>query len=318
MNEDGSAREGAVAVEQTSVSRAGAGKLDAPGDDTTTPVQASASAEQLPVDSLKEAAPFLRRPFTAEAIKFKVQAGVRPGKDKPPTAGIVVAYIDARLVVERLNLVCPHLWEEPEYERIDERHLLCRLTIDGLTRADVGETSRGQDSGVGADPIKALYSDAFKRAAVKFGVGVSVYALPQVFLPVGEKGLDLKGGKLKLPDATLERLRGGYRTWLETKGLKFGEPLDHGDTLEPIAGEAFEDTDLDEPDEAGPVEGEEADVLRVRIKERFDQLRELDPQAMLPQEYGRRHAQADKSLEGLEALDKLLGEMLAERAGVAA
>jgi hypothetical protein len=75
----------------------------------------------LPVDSLREAAPYLRRPFTPEAIKFKVQT-VFGGA----SGCLVVAYIDARLVIERLNLVVPDMWEA-HYEPIDGTKLAwCR------------------------------------------------------------------------------------------------------------------------------------------------------------------------------------------------
>ena len=50
----------------------------------------------------------LRRPFTPEAIKWKVQA--TGPKGKPSTWGMVVPYIDARLVIERLDEVAPGEW----------------------------------------------------------------------------------------------------------------------------------------------------------------------------------------------------------------
>jgi hypothetical protein len=66
-------------------------------------------SDEFPCDSFKAAARHLRRPFTPAAVRFKVQA-TWP-KDKP-TGGLIVAYIDARLVTERLNLVVPHLWAD--------------------------------------------------------------------------------------------------------------------------------------------------------------------------------------------------------------
>lgn len=171
-----------------------------------------------PVDSFREAAPLLRRPFTAAAVKFKVQA---TWPKENPTGGLVVAYIDARLAVERLNLVCPHLWID-EYQPI-QGGLLCRLTIDGLTRHDIGE-------GVG----KALYSDALKRAAVKFGVGVSLYAIPQSFIGVADGSAKAKRGAkgptLEMTDAGERIIRDRYQAWLTDIGVQaFGDPLDHGD-----------------------------------------------------------------------------------------
>jgi hypothetical protein len=171
--------------------------------------------DRFPLDSFKEAAPFMRRPFAARAVKFKVQSTT-------PSSGLIVCYIDARLAVERMNLLVPHLWHD-EYEALGGKHLICRLTIDGITRQDIGE-------GAG----KGLYSDAIKRAAVKFGVGVSLYAAPAMWL---DKGQGLKDGRGKDGKATLTLTDGGerkvremYAAWLLQTGIPaFGDPLDHGD-----------------------------------------------------------------------------------------
>jgi hypothetical protein len=182
---------------------------------TTSPV-----AESFPVNSFRHAAPHLRRPFSAEAVKFKVQA-TYPKAD--PKGAIIVAYIDARLAVERLNLIVPHLWHD-DYQAISDRMLLCKLTVDGITRSDVGE---GGSS-------KAGFSDALKRAAVKFGVGVSLYAIPQTHLSVdrGEvqrvRGRD--GESLAMLAKGEQLVRDRYRQWLAADGIEaFGQPLSHGD-----------------------------------------------------------------------------------------
>jgi hypothetical protein len=172
--------------------------------------EASLKDVALPVDSFKSAAPHLRRPFTPEAVRWKVQTGT-----------LVVPHVDSRLVTERLNLVCPDLWHD-EYETFGQG-LLCRLTVDGITRLDVGEKYTG----------KGLFSDAFKRAAVKFGVAVSLYALPKVFLSFEEGHLKEVGKQKKSTVITEEgrkRLDSGYRAWLKGTGEKqFGPALDHGD-----------------------------------------------------------------------------------------
>lgn len=172
------------------------------------------SDAELPVDSLRDAVPFLRRPFTPSAVKFKVQA-----TNKANTAALVVAYIDARLCAERLNAVVPHLWHD-EYRQVDGG-LLCRLTVDGVTRIDMGD-------GIG----KAGFSDALKRAAVKFGVGVSLYAIPQQWANVDRGAArPIKGNtSLELTDQGNAAMRQQYERWLADAGVKgFGEPLDHGD-----------------------------------------------------------------------------------------
>lgn len=191
---------------------------------------AAASDVAFPVDSFRDAAPHLRRPFTTAAVKFKVQS-TWP-KDNP-TGGLVVAYIDARLVVERLNHVCPHLWFDA-YEPT-QGGLMCHLTVDGLTRRDVGE-------GTG----KALHSDALKRAAVKFGVGVSLYAIPQSFIGTqdgsAKEKRSNKGPTLVLTDSGERAIRQRYAQWLAQTGIQaFGAPLDHGD-VEGAQGDAEADT----------------------------------------------------------------------------
>jgi hypothetical protein len=181
------------------------------GTDALTP--------DFPVDSFLLGARHLRRPFTAAAVKFKVQA-VWPKDD--PTGGLIVAYIDARLAVERLNLVMPHLWHDA-YRPVGSGQMWCDLTVDGITRSDVGE-------GVS----KGLVSDALKRAAVKFGIGVSLYAIPKMILNASDGTLKQKqtrdGKTLELTPKGEALLRTMYTAWLDQHGRQaFGEPLDHGD-----------------------------------------------------------------------------------------
>ncbi len=188
-----------------------------------------------PVESFREAAPHLRRPFTPAAVKFKVQATWPKGS---PTGGLIVAYIDARLVVERLNLICPHLWRD-EYQPVGNGQMWCALTLDGITRHDVGE---GQGKG--------LVSDALKRAAVRFGVGVSLYAIPKMILKVEKGELKPARDSLEMTPSGETTVRGIYKVWLNQHGTKaFGEPLDHGD-VENAQG----DPEADEPAAASPAD----------------------------------------------------------------
>lgn len=243
---------------------------------------------QFPVDSLRDAAPLLRRPFTAEAIRFKIQTAWSDG-------AMVVAHIDARLVTERLNLVVPHLWSD-DYESIGNQLLLCRLTVDGVTRRDVGQ-------GTG----KALWSDAFKRAGVKFGVGVSVYALPQIVLQFGGADNQLRKdnkSKPKIDDRTDRKLRDGYRKWLLETGVpKFGEALDHGDIAESQGDIEVAEVETEDVGSALPLlTDERADRLRADLRAAYDVIRETDPQAIPPGEFNRQVEQAGHSHEELEEL----------------
>jgi hypothetical protein len=85
-------------------------------------------------------------------------------------------YVTARTVMNRLDSVLgPENWWDRYVP--GEHSVLCELTIrlsDGssLTKADAGGYAGMADQG---DDDKSGYSDAFKRAAVKFGVGRYLY-----------------------------------------------------------------------------------------------------------------------------------------------
>lgn len=257
-------------------------------------------AEQnFPLNSFRDAARELRRPFTSAAIKFKVQS------DMGGKGALVVAYIDARLVVERLNLIVPHLWRD-EYKPLDGQHLLCKLTVDDIPRYDVGQ-------GTG----KAAYSDALKRAAVKFGVGVSLYAIPQVTLWLSENGkwIEKRGktGKesVVLTPAGDSALRRGYEKWLIETGVpKFGRPLDHGDIEQSVG-----DLDVEPPDESDDepiyelLETEEAEALREEARAAYKRYRDAGGKGMLPGAFNVGLRTNGHSIEALQGFVKQVQEL---------
>lgn len=106
----------------------------------------------------------LNAPFKAAQIKTRTQAGRQ------------MQYITARTVMIRLDeVVGPESWWD-EYQPL-EHSVICRLTIrlpDGslLQKSDAGGYAGMTDQG---DDDKSGFSDAFKRAAVKFGVGRHLY-----------------------------------------------------------------------------------------------------------------------------------------------
>ena len=106
----------------------------------------------------------LAAPFERDEVKVRSQTGRQ------------LHYITARTVMNRLdNVLGPENWWD-EYVP-GENCVLCELTIrlpDGstLTKADAGGYAGMADSG---DDDKSGFSDAFKRAAVKFGVARYLY-----------------------------------------------------------------------------------------------------------------------------------------------
>lgn len=168
----------------------------------------------------------LRRPFTTAAVKVKPLT--KAGRDGKSSAAF---YIDARLAVERLNAVVgPDHWSD-EYRLLADGSVVpalhypieCRLTVCGVTRCDVGQLA---DSRVDDKAWKSAYSDALKRAAVKFGIGAYLYAIPRL-----RATANVVDGKVQgFTHEGEQTLRGAYERWLGNPELnRFGDPLDHGD-----------------------------------------------------------------------------------------
>lgn len=103
----------------------------------------------------------LSAPFASSQLSWRVGQ-----KNKDKTKAMMLVYIDARDVMDRLDEVCGINWQD-DYKEVQGR-LVCNLTIGNLTRSDgAGDTDfEGEKGGL---------SDAFKRAAVKFGVGRYLY-----------------------------------------------------------------------------------------------------------------------------------------------
>jgi hypothetical protein len=113
----------------------------------------------------------LSAPFEPREIKFKPQM-VKNNR------ALAMAYIDARLIQDRLDQVLGvENWQD-KYDILPDGSVMCRLRLKlggkWITKSDVGSPSEQPDSG---DRLKAAFSDALKRAAVKFGIGRYLYRL---------------------------------------------------------------------------------------------------------------------------------------------
>jgi len=117
----------------------------------------------------------LAAPFEADEVKFKPQV-VKGNR------ALALAYVDARAIQDRLDDVLGVEGWQDEYTRIEDGSVMCRLQLrlgdEWITKMDVGSPSEQPDVG---DRTKAAFSDALKRAAVKFGIGRYLYRLPQIW-----------------------------------------------------------------------------------------------------------------------------------------
>lgn len=118
----------------------------------------------------------LKRPFPERLISWRVGA---TSKDKQK--GIALAYIDARDVMQRLDDVLGLDWQ-CKYSHADSK-TICELSIkvegEWITRSGgAGDTQ--------VEAEKGAISDAFKRAAVLFGVGQYLYHLPNEWVEIDQ------------------------------------------------------------------------------------------------------------------------------------
>lgn len=120
-----------------------------------------------------------------------------------------VAYVDANTVRERLDAVVPGEWDltldllppVPGQDDDTAGTFTCsfkaRLQILGVIREDVGT---GRD-------YKAAATDAFKRAAVRFGIGHELYAMEPNWVLVDGEGRHAR--PLEDPQQAYDRRHGG-------------------------------------------------------------------------------------------------------------
>ncbi|WCB94483.1 Erf-like ssDNA annealing protein [Baekduia alba] len=273
-------------------------------------------AQSLPIDDLEQALPHLRRPFSAEAVRWKVQSTWPKGPEKK--GAVIVAYIDARLVIERLNAVAAAFWTAKYSPTSKPDLMMCELTVFGTSRIDVGQSSKGLS--------KDLISDALKRAAVQFGVGVSVYALPQTAWTLEAAGGALKkvgGGEkasLALTPSGHASLKAGYVEWLEHTGKPhFGPPLDHGDVdwISDMPAEAPAETESEDDTETATAAPDALDDamatdLRAQIEAAYQELRGVDRKVMLAGAFQAELKAAQGSHEGLRELLVRLQDLIAD------
>lgn len=128
----------------------------------------------------------LREPFEP---KWRVQSITRDKK------AVVVAYIDARAVHERLDIVLgAENWQNTYEAETGTASIGIRIDGEWIWKSDVGTESN-------VEKIKGKASDAFKRAAVLWGLGRHLYQEGSITLdsdgkyPKTEKGQTLYTGE---------------------------------------------------------------------------------------------------------------------------
>jgi hypothetical protein len=120
----------------------------------------------------------LKRPFDPKLISWRVGA---TNGDK--TKGIALAYIDARDVMNRLDQVLGMDWQ-CKYSHAEGK-TICDMGLK-INNEWIWRAGGAGDTDVEAE--KGAISDAFKRAAVLFGIGRYLYALPNTWVAIKSQG----------------------------------------------------------------------------------------------------------------------------------
>lgn len=142
----------------------------------------------------------LKRPFPAEKVHWRIGAtnvdkdGNLKWGDSP--VGQAMCYIDARDVMKRLDELFPMQWQDI-YSHAGEVYI-CQIGIK------VGEEWLWRANGAGNtgfEPEKGGMSDAFKRAAVQWGIGQYLYRIPAEWRTIHKPGRDWKlASRPELPE----------------------------------------------------------------------------------------------------------------------
>ncbi|RKJ74881.1 hypothetical protein D7X33_19000 [Butyricicoccus sp. 1XD8-22] len=135
----------------------------------------------------------LAAPFKDNEIEWRAQTFSSKGNG---VQVLVLPYIESRAAMNRLDDIVGANWKD-EYTVIEingQKAFQCAISIkiddEWITRTDGAEATDFES-------VKGGYSSAFKRAAVKWKIGRSLYDLPKIWLPLQQTGQVYVSGKDK-------------------------------------------------------------------------------------------------------------------------
>jgi hypothetical protein len=140
----------------------------------------------------------LAEPFPASDVKWRVQ---HTNSDK--TSGMAVPYIASRAIQRRLDTVVGPLNWRNYFAEWHGTAQLCGISIYCGERKE-WVTKYDGAANTDIEPVKGGLSNAFKRAAVQWGIGRFLYSMDSVWVDVEQKGKSVvikRDQQKKLDDA---------------------------------------------------------------------------------------------------------------------
>ena len=122
----------------------------------------------------------LECPFPPGAVSWRIGRKSKDGK-----SAMLLAYIDARDVMERLDRACGFENWQCRYTLAADGLIICEIGIR-IGNEWVWRANGAGDTHVEAE--KGKCSDAFKRAAVLWGIGRYLYGLPSPRVAIDQYG----------------------------------------------------------------------------------------------------------------------------------
>lgn len=124
------------------------------------------------------------KPFPGDVIEWRAQ-----GKVGGSGRVLALAYLQARAVMDRLDeVVGPNNWHD-SYFYGPKGQVICSLSVRfGGDEAGEWITKTDGSEETAVESVKGGLSGAFKRAAVKFGIGRYLYALGDTWVDAEQKG----------------------------------------------------------------------------------------------------------------------------------
>jgi len=136
--------------------------------------------------------------FPPDAISWRV-GPVNSKESGKATKGIALAYLDARDVQDRLDAVCgPENWQVRHPWSVGNK-LACEIGV----RVNGEWIWKGDGAGESdMEAEKGAFSDSFKRAAVRFGIGRYLYDIDSPWVEI-----EPMGKSYKIKDSEKPKLR---------------------------------------------------------------------------------------------------------------
>lgn len=128
----------------------------------------------------------LKAPFSADRLEWRVQSC---GKKEDGTIWCrVLAYIDNRAIMERLDSVFGPTWSQEEGYSMTGNKAVCIVKLHCDNRTVTGSCQVPLDKDDDIDPYKTAASGAMKRAAVLLGIGRYLYDMQETWGVISERG----------------------------------------------------------------------------------------------------------------------------------